>query len=267
MTQPLFFKKKAKQPLSIVLSCKHYKNQVLLQCSQCSEYFPCRFCHNQAKYDQEKDPKKQHELKTWEAKAVSGYKCGVCGNCQDVGKASCERCNSKFGAYWCLKCHIFENDLTKKIYHCDKCKICRQGGADNFKHCDTCGACISRVAFDTHKCQENTLHSSCPICMNDQFNSIEQSIFLPCGHSMHKECFKDLSKHKYQCPLCFRSFCDMRMNDKALEREIESTPMPEEFRSKKVQILCNDCQERSQVFFHILGAKCQGCNSYNTRQL
>jgi RING finger/CHY zinc finger protein 1 len=43
--------------------------------------------------------------------------------------------------------------------------------------------------------------------------------------------------------------------------------MPDEFRDKKVKILCNDCSERSEVIFHVLGAKCQICYSYNTRML
>lgn len=33
-----------------------------------------------------------------------------------------------------------------------------------------------------------------------------------------------------------------------------------------VQILCNDCSARSTVQFHLLGMKCQSCESYNTAQ-
>lgn len=84
---------------------------------------------------------------------------------------------------------------------------------------------------------------------------------------MHRGCFKELSKHKYQCPLCFKSFCDMTVHDRQLDNEIENTPMPDEFRDKKVKILCNDCSERCEVIFHVLGAKCQICHSYNTRLL
>jgi RING finger/CHY zinc finger protein 1 len=43
--------------------------------------------------------------------------------------------------------------------------------------------------------------------------------------------------------------------------------MPDEYKDKKVKILCNDCQERSEVTFHVLGAKCTKCHSYNTRLL
>lgn len=33
-----------------------------------------------------------------------------------------------------------------------------------------------------------------------------------------------------------------------------------------LQILCNDCNARSTVQFHLLGMKCQSCESYNTAQ-
>ncbi len=32
------------------------------------------------------------------------------------------------------------------------------------------------------------------------------------------------------------------------------------------QIICNDCQARSTVSFHVLGMKCSSCGSYNTAQ-
>lgn len=59
----------------------------------------------------------------------------------------------------------------------------------------------------------------------------------------------------------------MWVHDRQLDNEIENTPMPDEFKDKKVKILCNDCSERSEVGFHVLGAKCQICHSYNTRLL
>uniref|UniRef100_A0A0A9ER26 RCHY1 zinc-ribbon domain-containing protein n=1 Tax=Arundo donax TaxID=35708 RepID=A0A0A9ER26_ARUDO len=33
-----------------------------------------------------------------------------------------------------------------------------------------------------------------------------------------------------------------------------------------VWILCNDCSATSSVRFHVLGHKCPGCSSYNTRE-
>jgi len=57
----------------------------------------------------------------------------------------------------------------------------------------------------------------------------------------------------------------MWVYDRQLDDEIENTPMPAEYRNKTVKILCNDCNERGVVPFHVLGAKCKNCHSYNTR--
>ena len=35
----------------------------------------------------------------------------------------------------------------------------------------------------------------------------------------------------------------------------------------QVSILCNDCNNTSNVRYHILGHKCSHCNSYNTRRI
>lgn len=59
----------------------------------------------------------------------------------------------------------------------------------------------------------------------------------------------------------------MWVHDRQLDSEIEATPMPDEFKNKVVGILCNDCGKKSQVIYHVLGAKCSECFSYNTRLL
>lgn len=32
-------------------------------------------------------------------------------------------------------------------------------------------------------------------------------------------------------------------------------------------VLCNDCLEKSEVKFHVMGGKCSNCKSYNTTQV
>jgi RING finger/CHY zinc finger protein 1 len=103
------------------------------------------------------------------------------------------------------------------------------------------------------------MSGDCPICMEDMFKSREQSVFLNCGHAMHQKCFKELARHKYQCPLCFKSFCNMSQQHKQLDSEIESMPMPAELASRTVNIYCNDCNQHSVCGYHILGAKCVYC--------
>jgi len=51
-----------------------------------------------------------------------------------------------------------------------------------------------------------------------------------------------------------------------MDAEILRTPMPEEYRLKRVKVSCNDCGQESSTPFHIVGLKCsqETCGSYNT---
>lgn len=208
------------------------------------------------------DAKMSHSLDRFK---VSELKCKSCSTVQGVSD-KCKTCGERFAKYFCRKCSLFDNDITKKQFHCDKCGICRIGGSENFKHCDTCKCCVS--IHSEHKCQASALENDCAICLRSLFDSREGCVQLPtCGHILHKDCFSELSKHKYQCPLCSKSFCNMWVHDRQLDSEIEATPMPDELKNKIVGILCNDCQKKTEVSYHILGAKCGDCMSYNTRLL
>eukprot|EP00913_Durusdinium_trenchii_P000476 g436.t1 len=68
-----------------------------------------------------------------------------------------------------------------------------------------------------------------------------------------------------RCPICSVSLygCDDLWHE--IDRQIEETPMPFEYR-QQIKISCNDCQQPSSVEFHILGQKCLACRSYNTRR-
>lgn len=46
--------------------------------------------------------------------------------------------------------------------------------------------------------------------------------------------------------------------------EIANTPMPSEYAGWTVQILCNDCLEKSTASYHVLGHQCSKCRSLNT---
>jgi len=85
------------------------------------------------------DPAKRHEL---DRAAVRELECALCGLRQPVG-ASCAACGVGFGAYACLRCCFFDDDLRKQQFHCDACGICRVGGRANFFHCATCGCCYA----------------------------------------------------------------------------------------------------------------------------
>ena len=69
--------------------------------------------------------------------------CALCALRQPVA-AACSGCGVAFGAYACLTCRFFDDDLQKRQFHCAACGICRVGGAESFFHCATCGCCYAR---------------------------------------------------------------------------------------------------------------------------
>ncbi|OEL28823.1 E3 ubiquitin-protein ligase MIEL1 [Dichanthelium oligosanthes] len=134
------------------------------------------------------------------------------------------------------------------------------GGSDNFFHCHKCGCCYSNVLKDSHRCVERAMHHNCPVCFED-------ISVLQCGHTIHLECMNEMrAHHHFSCPVCSRSACDMTDTWRKLDEEVAATPMPEIYQKKMVWILCNDCSATSSVPFHVLGQKCPGCCSYNTRE-
>jgi len=59
----------------------------------------------------------------------------------------------------------------------------------------------------------------------------------------------------------------MEAQFRALDRQIEAQPMPEEYADTKAFVYCNDCASKSTTNYHWLGLKCDLCDSYNTTQL
>ncbi|KAK1256796.1 hypothetical protein QJS04_geneDACA020117 [Acorus gramineus] len=72
---------------------------------------------------------------------------------------------------------------------------------------------------------------------------------------------------RYACPICSKSAIDMSKYWRTMDDEVAATLMPENYRGKKVWILCNDCNDTTEVIFHVIGQKCGHCNSYNTRTI
>ncbi|KAG6428108.1 hypothetical protein SASPL_112357 [Salvia splendens] len=122
------------------------------------------------------------------------------------------------------------------------------------------GSCYSISLRNNHLCVEDSMRHHCPICYEYLFDSLKDVTVMKCGHTMHSECYDELIKRD-------RSIMDMSMAWKRIDEEIEATMMPEEYRYKKVWILCNDCNDTTEVYFHIIGQKCSHCESYNTRTI
>ncbi len=238
--------------------CNHYNRLCDIVADCCNKIYSCRLCHDLEMYDQEKDIKKKHKLNRFKIKKVI---CKLCNTKQDKSN-NCINCNINFGSYYCNICNLYDYN-EKGQYHCFKCGICRVGGKENFVHCDTCNMCIKKDLSD-HKCLLNRSDNDCPICMEYLFDSVKEISILKCGHVIHKDCLLEYSKYNYKCPLCSKSMFNMDNYFNILENEINTNSIPEELK-KKVDILCNDCEKKSNIDFHFAGLKCDNCNSFNTQ--
>ena len=238
--------------------CKHYNRNCRILAPCCNKIFSCRLCHDEF-YEGKPN---EHKINRHGIQKVI---CKPCNFKQEVSN-KCKQCSITFGNYFCSICKFYDNDTSKKQFHCEKCGICRVGGRENFYHCDKCNSCISISLKDNHNCIENSFHTECPICLEDLFTSTTPATILKCGHSIHQSCYLDLIKsNNIKCPLCNKSIIDMTGFNSIIENEIVNTPMPNEY-NYDVEILCNDCNKTSTTKFHIIGFKCQHCNSFNTVQ-
>lgn len=108
------------------LGCAHYKRNIKLQCSACSRWYTCRFCH---------DAVEDHMLNRRETKHML---CMLCG-CAQPAAEECALCSRRGAWYYCDVCKLWDDDPNpnKNIYHCDDCGICRigQGLGKDFFHC------------------------------------------------------------------------------------------------------------------------------------
>lgn len=243
--------------------CKHYRRRCKIRAPCCNDVFDCRHCHNEAKNAEEPDPWKRHDIPRHKVESVI---CSLCNTEQEV-QQNCKNCGVCMGKYFCDTCKFYDDETSKQQFHCDSCGICRIGGRNNFFHCNRCGCCYAMaLKTEGHPCVEKSMHHNCPVCFEYLFDSIRDITVMPCGHTMHLECCHEMQAHgQYSCPICSKSVCDMSKLWKELDEEVASTPMPDDYRDKKVWILCNDCQTTSQVYYHVVALKCSHCISYNTR--
>ncbi|EFN57272.1 hypothetical protein CHLNCDRAFT_21534, partial [Chlorella variabilis] len=245
--------------------CSHYRRRVRFITPCCNEEWWCRHCHNKAKDTDEEDWQKKHEL---DRKAIQELVCALCNTRQQVA-ANCAACGVDFGAYSCLVCRFFDDELGKQPYHCAQCGICRIGGRDNYFHCATCGSCYAMQLKGNHQCVERAMHQNCPICFEFLFESVDPTTVLRCGHTIHTQCVRLEASHNAvcpSCPICKKSLGDYGAHWRDIDARIALLPVPPEYRGWRADILCNDCSQSSSVSFHLLGLKCPACGSYNTRR-
>jgi len=107
-----------------ILGCEHYRRNVKLQCSTCSRWYTCRFCH---------DNVEDHNLIR---KDTRNMLCMFCGTAQKAGQV-CVSCEAPAARYYCDICKLWNDDPDKPCYHCNDCGICRigRGIGKDFFHC------------------------------------------------------------------------------------------------------------------------------------
>ena len=232
--------------------CKHYKRGCLMEADCCGKLVPCRLCHDEVC---------DHKINRFNTKNMQ---CKHCNKKQIVSQ-KCIECSEVMGKYFCNICKFWSNDINKEIFHCNDCGICRIGRKEDYFHCQICNTCIKNDVKDSHICIQNTMHSQCPICKEDLFNSTKQVSIMKCGHSIHSDCLQEyISDNNYQCPLCKKSIVAMTSYWKQLDKFLDGQEMPIEYKYTIAKIYCNDCNEKNISNFHFLYNKCYNCNGYNT---
>ena len=234
-----------------ILNCSHYERNCNIIAPCCNKEFPCRLCHNE---------NSDHEINRFEIKEI------VCRECSLLQEKSneCINCHITFAKYYCDICNLWLNDTDNPVYHCNHCGICRKGFKEDFFHCQKCNLCISIDLKDTHKCVQDTANSNCSCCNEYLFNSTQDISVLKCGHTMHKHCLEEYIKYNIECPLCKKSIMDLTEYWKQIDNFLENNHMPEEYKDKTSNILCNDCEKKTITKFHFMYHKCQECGGYNT---
>ncbi|KAF9675158.1 hypothetical protein SADUNF_Sadunf09G0003000 [Salix dunnii] len=223
--------------------CSHYRRRCRIRAPCCNEIFDCRHCHNDVKNGLETNPLDRHDIPRHEVAKVI---CSLCETEQDV-QQNCINCGVCMGKYYCSKCKFFDDDVIFRTSHW-------------FQKINTIVRNVEYAELEERKISSIATNAFL-------FDTMRDITVLPCGHTIHLECLKEMEQHgRYSCPVCSKSICDMTGLWKKLDEEISETPMPETYQNKMAWILCNDCGANSRVQFHIVANKCLSCNSYNTRQ-
>jgi RING finger/CHY zinc finger protein 1 len=237
-----------------ILGCTHYQRNCRIKAPCCQKIFTCRRCHDEQISD--------HKINRYDIETMI---CMFCQTTQPVNQI-CQHCQKSMAAYFCGICKFFDDDLTKGIWHCAACGLCRLGGKDNYVHCDICHMCLSP---GPHKHTERAFECNCPICNEYLLTSTMTPIKPePCNHPIHASCYKKLIKNeRFSCPVCNKSYSELKdfLQDYwSQKRQFKNAnPMPSEYRNWRIEVLCYDCEKRTESDFHWLGTECSHCHGWN----
>jgi len=279
-------------------TCIHYptKNCNYFYFSCCNKFANCIRCHNELLNENKHLP--------FLSNITCGYcklfqkpsnKCTYCNV-----KFSNNYCSICFiwtdkEIYHCNKCEICRIGNKDSLFHCDKCDACFSIIGKDLHKCieisykeQTCAFCLE----STHNSQNSSISLKCSHlvhqqCLrsaheNDQFKCplCRKSMF-----SMDWSLLRDLIKIQPMpeeeifigdiviCKAFGNSLFLIESINELLYKgtsirlsNVKGTFYKYDLKKevKKVNIYCNDCSKRSNVYFHYLGMECLHCNSFNT---
>ena len=241
------------------LGCEHYYRNAKILAECCKKLYPCRLCHNQ---------KESHQIDRFAIKFMMCMSCDK-NEQQEIGQ-ECKYCYSKIAEYCCLICNQLSSSVDRPLFHCEKCGLCRVGERELCFHCDYCETCFDNEAINMHskeKCKRVKEQTICPCCKEDESLSTKALIILPCGHSLHNDCYAKQAETQYQCPICKKSMVNMNNFWLKLDDDLKTHTMPEEYKDWQSYVYCNDCEKKSWTTYHFMYHKCDSCNGYNTNVL
>jgi len=200
------------------MECAHYitKKCSRMSFSCCNNLIdPCRRCHL--------------ARKKCDAPVVQTITCNLCDRVQPPSN-KCVECSIEFAPSFCQKCNLWTDAL---ISHCDDCGLCRvlSSPSSELFHCHTCNTCFGAETRDYHLCSRVDFRdASCPMCLEQIYDSQRETTITQCGHIIHMDCFYDyIDRENYRCPTCRKSLHDMSRTWRIMRRAIAMQPIPRGF--------------------------------------
>ncbi|KAF8401554.1 hypothetical protein HHK36_012496 [Tetracentron sinense] len=251
------------------------------------------------------NPSDRHELVRHDVKQVICSVCDteqqvarICSNCGvNLGEYFCDVCkfyddDTKKGQFHCTDCGICRVGGRENFFHCQKCGSCYSVSLrDNHlcvensmrHHCPICYEYLFDSLNDTRvlKCG-HTMHLECyremgrhnkyccPICFKSVFDM--SNTWKRIDEEIEATVMPEDYRYKKFCAICGMTFIPLvvALHIFGWFGDIALSFAKTHLRCKcmsQVWILCNDCNNTTEDFFHVIGQKCSHCKSYNTRAI
>jgi RING finger/CHY zinc finger protein 1 len=279
-------------------NCEHYPlkkcNNFFFSC--CGKFAECIRCHNEMD-DTHKVILQYVTCKKCKLLQKPNEKCSNCN--LKFSKNYCNICNiwTDKDSYHCNKCGLCRIGNILESIHCDKCDTCYNFSSYNLHKCSNissrdkiCGFCLE----DTYNSQISSMILSCNHIVHKKcYNSAYENDEYRCP-TCRKSIFKvDWSMLKFMINYQAMPKDEIKENDIVYIKgyknsDFRVTNIDNDMISgyfvktkymygifhknslikpiKMVDIICNDCESKSNVIYHYLGNECVNCGSFNTNE-